>query len=135
MKQFFKKYYGLLIMLLLTIIQTLNFILCIIYSKYLATTIFAGFADVYMILLCIGAFYFTKYNKELVFVKYCLRIWWVLIFIPLFVVCMIGAFLLILITPLLCAFYYIKDGNIDNISSIEDYADFCSHICSTLKPE
>ena len=135
MKQFFKKYYGLLIMLLLTIIQTLNFILCIIYSKCLATTIFTGFVEVYMILLCIGAFYFTKYNKELGFVKYCLRIWWVLIFIPLFIMCMIGVFLLILLTPFLCAFYYIKDGTINNMPDIEEYIEFVHLIFSNLKLE
>lgn len=135
MKQIFSKYWILLVECLIFVLQTANLIWCITSPKIgIWCTLFAGFVEIYIILwiidLCCIMFW-----KDINLHTYLLRFFWIICFVPLFLLLIGIFFIFVVITPIIAAVYYIRDGNIDEAPDIEDYIDFCSYIFSTLKPE
>ena len=135
MRQFFNKYWALLVGCLILLLQTANLICCIISPKVgIWCTLFAGFAEIYILLWIIDLCCFMFW-KDINLHTYLSRFFWLMCFIPLVLLLTSIFLILTIIYPIIAAVYYIKDGNIDNTPDIEDYIDFCSFICSTLKPE
>lgn len=135
MKQFFSKYRVLLVTCLIFILQTANLIWCITCPKIgIWCTLFAGCAEIYILLwiidLCCIMFW-----KDINLHTYLLRFIWIICFIPLFLL-LTGIFFIFIVTyPITVAIYYMRDGNLNEIPTVDDYANFCSYICSTLNPE